>query len=144
MRVVVTGATGNIGSALLPELAARPEVDEIVGVARRAPKWDLAKVRWHAASIERDDLRPIFAGADAVVHLVWIIQPSRDPEQQRIVNIVGTERMLAAAADSDVRAVIHASSVGAYSPGPRDQAVDEHWPTGGNAVLAYSWQKSYA
>ena len=144
MRVVVTGATGNIGSALLPELAARPEVDEIVGVARRAPKWDLAKVRWHAASIERDDLRPIFAGADAVVHLVWIIQPSRDPEQQRIVNIVGTERMLAAAADSDVRAVIHASSVGAYSPGPRDQAVDEHWPTGGNAVLAYSWQKAYA
>ena len=144
MRVVVTGATGNIGSALLPELAARPEVDEIVGVTRRAPKWDLAKVRWHAASIERDDLRRIFAGADAVVHLVWIIQPSRDPEQQRIVNIVGTERMLAAAADSDVRAVIHASSVGAYSPGPRDRAVDEQWPTGGNAVLAYSWQKAYA
>ena len=129
MRVVVTGATGNIGSALLPELAAQPEIDEIVGIARRVPGLELPKVRWHRAAVERDDLDAAFAGADAVVHLVWIIQPSRDTERQRVVNIVGTERVLAAAAASGVRAVIHASSVGAYSPGPRDHKVDEKWPT---------------
>ena len=143
MRVVVTGATGNIGSMLVPELAAQRAVDEIVAVARRLPRWEVPKVRWQSAAVERDDLAAAFAGADAVVHLVWIIQPSRDPEAQRIVNVVGTERVLAAAADAGVKAVIHASSVGAYSPGPRDQPVDESWPTAGNAVLAYSWQKAY-
>jgi nucleoside-diphosphate-sugar epimerase len=51
---------------------------------------------------------------------------------------------LAAAADSGVRTVVYASSVGAYSPGPRDHEVDESWPTGGSGVLAYSWQKAYA
>src|SRR5207244_2205573 len=36
------------------------------------------------------------------------------------------------------------SSVGAYSPGPRGELVDESWPTDGTAALAYSWQKAYA
>jgi UDP-glucose 4-epimerase len=144
MRIVVTGATGNVGSALVQELATQPGIEEIVGIARRVPDWHVPKVRWHAAAVERDDLRTAFHGADAVVHLVWIIQPSRDPERQRVVNVEGTERVLAAAADSGVGAVIHASSVGAYSPGPRDHEVDESWPTAGNGVLAYSWQKAYA
>jgi nucleoside-diphosphate-sugar epimerase len=129
---------------LVPELAEQAGVDEIVGLARRMPRWEVPKVSWRSVAVERDDLRAAFAGADAVVHLVWIIQPSRDPERQRIVNVVGTERVLAAAADAGVKAVIHASSVGAYSPGPRDHAVDESWPTAGNGVLAYAWQKAYA
>jgi uncharacterized protein YbjT (DUF2867 family) len=37
LRVVVTGATGNLGSALVPALANRPEVDRVVGIARRVP-----------------------------------------------------------------------------------------------------------
>jgi UDP-glucose 4-epimerase len=144
MRVVVTGATGNIGTTLLPALAAHPDVGDIVGIARRPPGWAVPKVHWYAAAVERDDLAEVFRGADAVVHLVWIIQPSRDVERQRVVNIVGTQRVLAAAAAAGVRAVVHVSSVGAYSPAPRDHEVDESWPTDGMAGLAYSWQKAYA
>jgi UDP-glucose 4-epimerase len=143
MRVVVTGATGNVGSALLPELASNDEIGEIVGVARHPPSTAAAKVRWHAAAVECGDLTNAFRGADVVVHLAWIIQPSRDTERQRIVNVVGSERVLAAAADAGVGAVVHASSVGTYSAGPRDRLVDESWPTDGTARLAYSWQKAY-
>jgi nucleoside-diphosphate-sugar epimerase len=144
MRVAVTGATGNIGAALLPRLAAMPDVDEIVGIARRTPDWDVPKVRWESSAIEEDDLAGPLRGVDALVHLVWIIQPSRDTERQRIVNIVGLERVLAAATAAGVRSIVHASSVGAYSPGPRDRLVDESWPTDGTSRLPYSWQKAYA
>jgi nucleoside-diphosphate-sugar epimerase len=144
MRVVVTGATGNVGSALLPALAERPEIDEIVGLARRPPAWDVPKVKWHAADIQRDDLTELFRGAAVVIHLVWIIQPSRDAERQRQVNIGGLERVLAAVRAAGVGRFIHASSVGAYSRAPRDHAVDETWPTDGMATLPYSWQKAYA
>jgi len=41
-----------------------------------------------------------------------------------------------------VRTLVHASSVGAYSPGPKDRAVDESWPTGGIRTSFYSRDKS--
>src|SRR5690606_13832982 len=37
VRVVVTGATGNVGTSVLDALAMDPNVREIVGVARRLP-----------------------------------------------------------------------------------------------------------
>jgi uncharacterized protein YbjT (DUF2867 family) len=37
MKVVVVGASGNVGSAVLRRLAREPAVTEIVGIARRVP-----------------------------------------------------------------------------------------------------------
>ena len=37
MRIVVTGATGNVGTSVLAALAGDPRVEEIVGLARRFP-----------------------------------------------------------------------------------------------------------
>ena len=37
MRIVVTGATGNVGTSVVEALAADPRVTEIVGLARRRP-----------------------------------------------------------------------------------------------------------
>lgn len=61
---------------------------------------------------------------------------------QEATNVDGTARMLAAAAAAGVGAVVVASSVGAYSPGPKDRAVDESWPTEGIPSSAYSRQKA--
>src|SRR3954449_12054007 len=78
MRVVVIGATGNVGTALLRTLADEPQVREVVGVARRRPDWSVPKTTWATADVTRDDLGGLLQGADAVVHLAWLIQPSRD------------------------------------------------------------------
>ena len=75
MRVVVTGATGNVGTSVVSALAADPNVTEIVGLARRAPDWDAPKTEFLAADITRAPLADLFEGADAVVHLAWLIQP---------------------------------------------------------------------
>jgi UDP-glucose 4-epimerase len=58
-------------------------------------------------------------------------------------NVVGTERVLAAASAAGVGALVCASSVGAYSPGPKDRQVDEGWPTHGVTTSSYSRDKAY-
>jgi UDP-glucose 4-epimerase len=144
MRVVITGATGNVGTSLIAALAGEPAVEEIVAIARRPAHFGDARVRVVAADVARADLAPLLAGADAVVHLAWLIQPSRDEATLRAVNVEGTRRVLGAAAHAGVRAVVHASSVGAYSPGPKDRLVDESWPTQGIPSLFYARHKAEA
>jgi UDP-glucose 4-epimerase len=142
MKVAVVGATGNAGSALLRALEREERVREVVGIARRRPSAELPKVVWRTADIARDDLAPVLEGADVVVHLAWLIQPSRDERVLRAVNVEGSRRVFAAAARAGAGTIVYASSVGAYSPGPKDRAVDESWPTGGIATSFYSRHKA--
>jgi UDP-glucose 4-epimerase len=142
MRVVVAGATGNVGTSLLPALGGDPSVDSILGVARRLPKLDVPKTEWAKADITSDDLVSRFRGADVVVHLAWVIQPSRDQARLWRVNVEGSTRLFRAVADANVPALVYASSVGAYSRGPKDRAVDESWPTGGIPTSFYGRHKA--
>ena len=144
MRIVVTGATGNVGTSVIAALDDTPQVTSVVGVARRLPEpVPGGKVTYVAADLVEGDLRGTFAGASAVIHLAWAIQPSRDEQAMRRTNVVGTERVLEAAAAAKVGAVVHASSLGAYSAGPKERAVDETWPTHGILTSAYSRHKAY-
>lgn len=146
MRVVVTGATGNAGTSVVRALAADPAVTDVLGIARRVPRHEVPGVRWAAADVEpgRADLDEVFAGADAVVHLAWKFQPTHDPVETWATNVLGSIRVFEACARTGVRALVHASSVGAYSPGPEDgRPVDESWPTHGWPGAAYTREKAY-
>ncbi|MDP8992501.1 MAG: NAD-dependent epimerase/dehydratase family protein [Actinomycetota bacterium] len=142
MRVVVTGATGNVGTSLLRALGQDPEVGSVLGLARRLPRLRADKTEWVQADVATSDLVPLFRGADAVVHLAWVVQPSHQLHALRQVNVVGSQRVFRAVADAGVKVLVHASSVGAYSPGPKDQPVDESWPTEGVATSFYSRHKA--
>lgn len=145
-HVVVVGATGNAGTSVLHALEADPEVAGITALARRAPGDSAgfgSKTRLLAADIARDQLTDHMRGADAVIHLAWIFQPTRDPAATWRNNVLGTLRVFDAVAEADVPVLIHASSVGAYSPGPKDRAVDESWPTHGWPGAAYTREKAY-
>lgn len=140
--MVVTGATGNIGTALLRRLVDDDRVGEIRAVARRISQQDLGpKVRWHALDVAADDLSYAVDGADVVVHLAWRIQPSWDVTAMRAVNVLGSARVFDAAIGAGA-AIVHASSVGAYGPGPKDRLVREDWPLGGHPGHPYSLQKA--
>jgi UDP-glucose 4-epimerase len=158
VRIVVTGATGNIGSQVVERLVADPDVSEVVGLARRTPRDGGGPdgkgpngVRWVAldltprspAATGQDPLDAVLAGADAVVHLAWLIQPTRDPARLWEVNVGGSERVLDAVARAGVGTVIHLSSVGAYAPAPPGQEVDETWPTSSVATSDYGLAKAY-
>jgi UDP-glucose 4-epimerase len=142
MRVVIVGATGNVGTSVLESLASESAVEEIVAVARRAPSRTFPRTEFVAADIAESDLSAIFRGADAVVHLAWLIQPGRNEAITRRVNVDGTERLIRAVIDANVSALVYSSSVGAYSPGPKDRLVDEAWPTEGVSTSFYSRHKA--
>jgi UDP-glucose 4-epimerase len=144
MRIVVTGATGNVGTSVVRALERDERVTEIVGLARRLPDWRPERTRWVSADVARDDLHAIFEGADAVIHLAWLIQPSRDEAELERVNVDGSRRVFAAAAEAGVPALVHASSIGVYSPGPKDRPVKESWPREGVATSFYSRHKAAA
>jgi len=140
--VVVTGATGNVGASVIEALAARDEIDEIVGLARRQPDWRAEKANWIQADVVGSELEPIFAGADAVIHLAWATRPSHDLETLERINVDGSRRVFEAAAAAGVEKLIYASSVSAYSPGPKGHPVSEDWPVGGTETSFYSRHKA--
>jgi UDP-glucose 4-epimerase len=142
VRVVVVGASGNVGTSLLRALADEPAVDSVLGLARRIPKAEFPKTEWRQADIAHSPLRPHLQGADAVVHLAWLIQPGRDKQRLHEVNVHGSARVFRAAASAGVGTLVYASSVGAYAPGPKDRRVDESWPTTGIASSFYSRHKA--
>src|SRR4051812_35387015 len=142
LQVVVTGATGNVGTSVIQALAEDERVGETVGIARRRPSWQAPKTRWVQADVARDPLD--FTGADVVIHLAWLIQPSRDDEELRRVNVDGSRRVFEAAAAAGVPRLVHASSIGVYSPGPKDRPVDESWPREGTRSSFYARHKAAA
>lgn len=143
MEIAITGASGNIGTALADDLLDSGVAAHVRGLARRSVPKRREGIGWHRADVTHTDLVPLFRGADAVVHLAWLFQPTRHPETTWATNVSGTQRVLAAAAEAGVGAVVVASSVGAYSPRRTVTAVDESWPTDGVPTAAYSREKAY-
>lgn len=76
------------------------------------------------------------------MHLAWVIQPARDLDFMRRVNVTGSQRVFDAARAAGVTTLVVSSSVGAYGLGPKDRRVNESHPTTGIPTSPYSRQKS--
>lgn len=121
MRVLVTGAYGLIGSAVLARLyrdghelvAAGRSLDE---ARRRFPY-----ARWIAADFARlttaDRWRPLLAGIDAVVNCVGVLQDGARDDVQA-VQVDGTCALFDACVLAGVRRVVHISAIGARADAP--------------------------
>ncbi|KQV62997.1 epimerase [Nocardioides sp. Root122] len=149
MRIVITGASGNVGSALVRRLSQDGSHD-LVGVVRRPPTGQAPAPGMDWAAVDLTDqsdvpaLQEAVAGADAVVHLAWGFQPSHREEHLRELGVGGTARVIDAVLSTGVPHLVHMSSVGAYSPKRDDAPVDESWPTGGVPTSMYSRHKAAA
>jgi UDP-glucose 4-epimerase len=145
MRVVVFGATGNVGTALVRALLADDHITSIVGVARRPPAPHALssdpRLTWTRCDIADDPL-DVVDRADAVVDLAWQIQPSRDEAALRRTNVIGTARVARAVADHRIPAFVYASSVGTYAAHPKHPRVDESWAASGIESSMYSRHKA--
>jgi nucleoside-diphosphate-sugar epimerase len=149
VKVVVVGASGNVGTALLRRMTGVPEIDEIVGVSRRPPpdRPPYQAPRWVACDIGTGsavrELAAAFRGAAAVVHLAWQIQPSQQPKVLHRSNVVGSRNVAEAVVRAGVPALVYASSVGVYSPArSKQEHVDENYPRDGVSGSMYSRQKA--
>lgn len=111
MNVLVTGAGGFVGTALLPALAARGHA---VQAAARAASPQAGTVA--VGNIGPDtDWRAALAGCDAVVHLAARVHVMRDGDADplaayRHVNTAGTIRLAEQAAAAGVRTFVFMST----------------------------------
>lgn len=152
MRIVVVGQSGNVGTAVLRALLAAEQVDSVLGVARRLPDRTAAPYRdaeWAPVDISDPDeesvadrLATLFRGADAVVHLAWLIQPNRERDLLRRTNVDGTRRVAEAVVRAGVPHLVVASSVAAYTPVDDDEPRRESWQTTGIPTSHYSVDKA--
>lgn len=143
MRIVVTGASGNLGTALLRALSGRGH--ELHAVARRPTHLAAvtsSDVTWSSLDLSQPACEPeldgLVASADAVVNLGWAFQPMRRPAYLQRASVGILERVARAALRTGRTHLLHVSSVAVYSPRRSDVRVDEGWPREGIPGATYS------
>ncbi len=101
MTILLTGATGNVGSHTLPELLRRGHdvrcLNRLTTANRRAAGQQKAETVWGDLT-DPDAVARAMAGVDTVIHLAAMIPPAADeqPDRARAVNVDGTANIIAA------------------------------------------------
>lgn len=143
--VLVTGASGYLGSQVVAALAERGGGD-VIALDLREPSQRLAGVAYESADIRA-------AGVDAiigrhkprvVVHLASIVTPGKksNREFEFSVDVGGTRNLLESCLTNGVRRVIVSSSGAAYGyHADNPEWLTETDPVRGNQSFAYSWHK---
>jgi nucleoside-diphosphate-sugar epimerase len=145
LTVAVTGPTGEIGKAFISALERAPEVDRVIGMARRP--FDLAGQGWEKTEYRRGDIldreavEELVDGADVVVHLAFVIVAGGD--ESREINLTGSRNVFEATAAAGVKRLVYTSSVAAYgfSRGMPD-LLSEDDPVKGASRHPYSAHKA--
>jgi nucleoside-diphosphate-sugar epimerase len=131
----------------MPLLQADDRIAAVVGIARRP--FDSDEHGWTKMTYRQGDVRDpaaleaAFHGADAVVHLAFMITGAASRQTIRQINVEGTLNAFRAAAAAGVRRFVCASSIAAYGF-HRDNPVGmtEDWPARPAAHLFYAQEKA--
>src|SRR4051795_11265330 len=143
--VAITGPTGDIGRALLRQLDDSPEVDGIIGMARRPfnpGALGLEKTEYRQGDIlDKDSIASLVEGADVLVHLAFIIFGGR--EETHRINLEGTRNVFEAGVSGGVKRFVYTSSVAAYGfHDDNPQPLTEEVAPKGTDDFYYSAQKA--
>jgi UDP-glucose 4-epimerase len=143
--VAITGPTGDIGRALLRQLDEAPEVDRIVGMARRPfnpAELGLEKTEYRQGDIlDKDSIAALVEDVDVLVHLAFIILGGH--EETRSINLEGTRNVFEAAVSGGVKRFVYTSSVAAYGFHEENpQPLTEEVAPKGTEDFYYSAQKA--
>jgi dihydroflavonol-4-reductase len=143
-RVLVTGATGFIGSHLVPALLARGDDVRVTvrGGSRHDPGPDVEKVT--ADITDRAAMRRAARGVERAFHVAGSVNLRMPADALLHVNAEGTRTVLGACLAAGVERVVHVSSVAAIGPARPGGALDERHVRGGPLGIPYADAKHAA
>jgi NADH dehydrogenase len=108
-RILVTGATGFIGQAVVPLLLA--DGHEVVALTRRTSHWpfidDARLIRADGDMTDEQSIRTAITGCDGVIHLA---AAKSDEKDSALVNVRGARFLARAAEDAGVRWIVNVST----------------------------------
>lgn len=117
MRVLVTGASGAFGEAVVDHMAAAGH--EVVALSRRPPPTLPKGVRHAAVDVrDADALFRAMDGIDAVAHLAWATISYKAVADSHAVSVGGTRNVVDAMVRRGVPRLIFTSSATVYGPRP--------------------------
>jgi UDP-glucose 4-epimerase len=145
LTVAITGPTGDIGRALLRRLDQNPEVDRVVGMARRPfdpAELGLEKTEYRQGDIlDKDSIAGLVEDADVLVHLAFIILGGH--EETHRINLEGTRNVFEAGTSAGLKRFVYTSSVAAYGFHEENpQPLTEEVVPKGSDEFYYSAQKA--
>jgi UDP-glucose 4-epimerase len=145
LTVAVTGPTGEIGKPFLAALERVPEVERVIGMARRP--FDIAAHGWEKVEyrrgdvLDRDSVEALVEEADVVVHLAFVIVAGQ--EESREINLRGSRNVFDAAAAAGAKRLVYTSSVAAYGfHSDMPELLVEDQPARGTSRHPYSAHKA--
>nr|WP_314141725.1 NAD-dependent epimerase/dehydratase family protein [uncultured Rhodococcus sp.] len=131
LRIAVTGATSDFAAAILPRLFEDPEVDSVVGIARRPARITHPKFTSLRSDIRSPDLEETLAGCDVVLHLAFVVEELKDKAKTHDINLRGSRNVIDSAYRAGVARVVIASSINAYGTDIAPEPLTEnHYPAG--------------
>lgn len=136
--IAITGGLGHIGSSFLHDDSIRSwdtvtVVDNFL-TNRHCSLFNLPRtIRFHELDITKDELVPVFEGADVVLHLAAIVNAGDTFDKAgatQETNSFGVGRVVKAAEEAGVRTLIHISTCSVYGPSAnlRDEITSEMNP----------------
>ncbi len=142
--VLITGCSGEIGSALVRSLLLDPEIERVVGIDVQPPD------RFHGdrfVFIARDVREPLDAllrqhGIDTVVHAAFVVQPIHNTALQFAIDVAGTRSVVQSAAAAKVESFVHLSSATVYGAhADQQEPMSEESPLRPNRGFVYAENK---
>lgn len=113
MRIVVTGASGRVGSATVRELVSRGHI--VVAVDVRPPASTTSGAVWHRGDVlDPSFLTRAFEGCDVLINVAGYNHPTTEkPWDAYGVNVLGSFTSMHVAARTGITRSVHASSASA-------------------------------
>lgn len=143
MKIAITGASGYIGSVLVPLLLSEGHTLRLL-TRKSPPETAPERITFVQGHLQEEAaIGTLVAGADAVIHLAAVISVDDRPDKALFdTNTSGTRLLAAAAQQAGIKRFIHLSSVTAYNQAPYDERMDESRGPATTTRYGYDYSKA--
>jgi len=114
-NIAITGISGYIGTKLLAYLDCVADVEKIVGIDTRQPRFKSTKLKFYQQDV-RTPFGELFLenGVYIAVHLAFVLRPTRQTALARQIDIDGTTNFINACRQAKVKHILYLSSHTVY------------------------------